>query len=60
VAVNPKDSFMATVSAMALMGVAGQIAAEKSNGRPGILQINFLDALYQLSEEEFLNMVRIS
>ena len=60
VAVNPKDGFMATVSAMALMGVAGQIAAEKSKGRPGILQINFLDALYQLTEEEFLNLVRIS
>jgi hydroxyethylthiazole kinase len=45
-AVEP-DPFRATVSAMAIMGIAGEIAAERSPG-PGSLQANFIDALYAL------------
>jgi hydroxyethylthiazole kinase len=42
-----RDHFMATVAAMAVMGIAGEIAAEISAG-PGSLQVNFLDALHNL------------
>ena len=35
---------------MAVMGIAGEIAAEKADG-PGTLQLHFLDALYNLDEE---------
>ena len=49
VAVNPADPFLATVSAMALMGIAGEKAAQYSAG-PGSLQMNFLDQLYQLTD----------
>ena len=51
-AVNPANPFEATVAAMALMGIAGEIAAEKSAG-PGSLQLHFLDALYTITEKEF-------
>ena len=36
---------------MAVMGIAGEIAAEKSAG-PGSLQVQFLDALYNLTAGE--------
>lgn len=41
----------ATAQAMAVMGIAGQMAAEKSQG-PGSLQVAFNDVLYGLSEED--------
>ena len=44
-AVNP-DYFTATTAAMAVMGIAGEIAAEKAQG-PASLQVHFLDALVQ-------------
>ncbi|MFI2741138.1 hydroxyethylthiazole kinase [Zhouia sp. PK063] len=37
----------ACAAAMAVMGIAGEVAAQKSNG-PGSLQMNFLDTLYLL------------
>lgn len=49
----------AVASAMALLGVAGELAEKESNG-PGSLQVNLLDKLYSLTEEEFSNHVRIS
>ncbi len=46
------DSLLtAGVAGMAIMSAAGGLAAEKSAG-PGSLQVNFLDALYNLSEED--------
>ncbi|HSQ34536.1 MAG TPA: hydroxyethylthiazole kinase, partial [Candidatus Binatia bacterium] len=42
-AVDP-DPFTATVSAMAVMGIAGEMAAEKAKG-PASMQVGFLDAL---------------
>ena len=42
--------FLAAAHAMAVMGIAGEIAAEKSNG-PGSLQLNFLDTLYRLDKQ---------
>jgi len=50
VAVEP-DRFLATTAAMAVMGIAGEIAAEKSAG-PGSLQVHFLDALHNLDAGE--------
>ncbi len=47
-----QNSFDAAVHAMAVMGVAGEIAAEQARG-PGSLQANFLDTLYTLKEGEF-------
>ncbi|MBM4271867.1 MAG: hydroxyethylthiazole kinase [Deltaproteobacteria bacterium] len=41
----------AAAQAMAVMGIAGEIAVEKSPG-PGSLQVHFLDALHRLSEQD--------
>ncbi len=49
-AVNP-DMFAASVHAMVVMGICGEIAAEKAEG-PGTLQLHFYDALYNLDEEQ--------
>ncbi|TKG96898.1 hydroxyethylthiazole kinase [Puteibacter caeruleilacunae] len=45
-----EDTFLATVAAMTAMGIAGEIATEKSSG-PGSMQMNFLDMLYALTGE---------
>ena len=47
-AVNPALE-MAAAHAMAVMGIAGEIAAETAKG-PASLQLNFIDTLYLLSE----------
>jgi len=49
-AVN-RDLGMAAAHAMAVMGIAGEIGAEISAG-PAALQMNFIDALYNLSEKD--------
>lgn len=41
----------AAAHTMAIMGITGELAAKKSSG-PGSLQINFIDQLYNLSEQE--------
>lgn len=48
----------AAAGAMAVMGIAGEIAAEGSKG-PGSLQVAFLDTLYRLSEEDMKERLRI-
>ena len=48
-AVNPEYQ-RAAAHAMAVMGIAGEIAAKTARG-PGSLQVNFIDALYLLSED---------
>jgi hydroxyethylthiazole kinase len=48
-AINPAHE-MAAAHAMAVMGIAGEIAAENAKG-PASLQINFIDTLYQLTEK---------
>ncbi len=45
------DFFEAATHAMAVMGIAGEIAAEKQ-AAPGSLQLNFLDALYLINESD--------
>lgn len=57
-AVNPDNPFEATLSAMALMGIAGEMAAEKSSG-PGTLQLHLLDALYNITEEDFQQRLKL-
>ena len=57
-AVNPSP-LLATAHAMAVMGIAGEIAAERSPG-PGSLQVQFLDALYLLKREDIEARLRIT
>lgn len=56
-AVNPSP-FHAAIQAMAVMGIAGEIAAERSQG-PGSLQLNFLDVLYGLQESDLSQRLRV-
>ena len=51
------DPLHGTFSAMAVMGIAGEMAAEKAEG-PGSLQLSFLDALYNLSEYDISSRLR--
>jgi len=57
-AVN-KNMLEATAHAMAVMSIAGEIAAEKSAG-PGTMQMNFLDVLYSLSKEDIENRLKLT
>jgi hydroxyethylthiazole kinase len=56
-AVN-KNFALATAEAMAIMGIAGEMAAEQSLG-PGSLQIHFLDALYRLTESDIKSRLKV-
>jgi hydroxyethylthiazole kinase len=47
------------LAATAVFGIAGEIAAEQSKG-PGSLQLNILDALYQLDETTLKARLKIS
>ncbi|MGF1923859.1 MAG: hydroxyethylthiazole kinase [Bacteroidia bacterium] len=49
----------AVAAAMSLLGISGELAAIQSSGA-GSLQINILDKLYNITEEEFLNRIRLS
>jgi hydroxyethylthiazole kinase len=55
-AVNPVIA-EAAAQAMAVMGIAGEIAAEDCPG-PGSLQVRFLDALYRLSKSDIEGRLR--
>jgi len=48
---------LAAAEAMAVMGIAGEMAAEVAQG-PGSLQVRFLDALYRMSEEDIRRLLR--
>jgi hydroxyethylthiazole kinase len=48
----------AALGGMALMGVAGELAALRAEG-PGSLQVHFYDILHNLTREEFLETVRL-
>jgi hydroxyethylthiazole kinase len=47
----------AAAQAMAVMGIAGEIAAADAPG-PGSLQVRFLDILYRLSENDIANRLK--
>lgn len=51
--------FDATVGAMAVMGVAGDLAAERALG-PGTFQLHFLDALYRLDDSDIAGRLKMS
>jgi len=53
-----KSAFAATAYAMAVMGIAGEMAAEVAAG-PGSLQTHFLDDLYGLSEDDISRRLKI-
>lgn len=54
-----ENNMLASASAMAIMGIAGELAAEKAAG-PGSMQMHFIDALYAISEKEIKNKLQIS
>ena len=56
-AVNP-DLMAAATHAMAVMGVAGELAARKADG-PGTMQLHFLDTLYNLTAETLAELAKI-
>ncbi len=56
-AVQP-DAHLATCAAMALMGVAGEVAARNTEG-PATLQAGFLDLLYKMDATTFTETVHI-
>jgi hydroxyethylthiazole kinase len=56
-AVNP-DPFKAAAHAMAVLGIAGEMAAERSPG-PGSLQVHLLDALYLLAESDIRDRLQM-
>lgn len=53
------EPFDAVCAAMAMFGICGELAAERSDG-PGSLQVSLLDKLYTLSQTEFANRIRMS
>lgn len=55
-AVN-SDTFEAALHAMALMGVAGELAAKNAAG-PGSLLTGFVDVLYNITGDELVNRVK--
>jgi hydroxyethylthiazole kinase len=56
-AVNPSP-FRAAAHAMAVMGIAGEMAAEGAAG-PGSLQVRFLDVLYALREKDIADRLKL-
>jgi hydroxyethylthiazole kinase len=53
-----RDPFRAAVHGLTALGVAGEIAAERSAG-PGSLQLQILDALHLLDEAAITDRARI-
>jgi hydroxyethylthiazole kinase len=52
------DPLSATTAAMAVMGIAGEMAAEKSAGT-GSMQVNFLDELHNLKGEDVESRLKL-
>ncbi len=52
-----EDKLQAAASAMAVMGIAAEMAAEKATG-PGTLQLHMLDAFYNMSEDDVKKKLR--
>ncbi|MDH6252715.1 hydroxyethylthiazole kinase [Chryseobacterium sp. H1D6B] len=48
----------AVAAAMALIGIAGELAVQGSKG-PGSLQVNLIDKLYNMTEAEFTSSLKI-
>ena len=52
------DPLVATVAALAVLGVAGEVAAERAEG-PGTLQLHLLDALHSMDERTLAARARV-
>ncbi len=52
-----KDYTRAAFSAMVVMGIAGEVASQKSPG-PGSFQLHFLDALYSLNDNDIKSLIK--
>jgi hydroxyethylthiazole kinase len=52
------NPFLAAAGAMAVMGIAGEIARDASDG-PASLRMHFLDALYNLDEKTVAARLRV-
>jgi hydroxyethylthiazole kinase len=52
------NRFEAATHAMAIMGIAGELAAGRSEGT-GSMQINFLDELYKISGKEIMDFLKV-
>ncbi len=53
------DMHLATTSAMAIMGIAGDMSEAISKG-PGTFQVNFLDSLHQLTPDNIKDKVKLN
>ncbi|GAB3892393.1 hydroxyethylthiazole kinase [Spirosoma agri] len=53
------DYFQAATHAMAVMGIAGELAAEQKSA-PGSLQVNFLDALHELTAATITDRLQLT
>ena len=53
------DYFSAATHAMAVMGIAGELAAAEKPS-PGSLQVNFLDTLYELTETTISDRLQLT
>ncbi|MCW8858694.1 MAG: hydroxyethylthiazole kinase [Deltaproteobacteria bacterium] len=51
------NPLLAAAHTMAVMGICGEIAAERASG-PGSLQMHFIDSLYQLSEQQIVDHLK--
>lgn len=58
IAVVP-NTIEAVAAAMSLLAVSGELAAKNVQG-PGSLQVALLDKLYNITEQEFFNTIRIT
>jgi hydroxyethylthiazole kinase len=54
-----EDRLQAVAASMALLSIAGEIAAKMAEG-PGSLQVKLLDKLYNISESEFHDHLKIT
>ncbi|REC46853.1 hydroxyethylthiazole kinase [Chryseobacterium pennipullorum] len=53
-----EDKVQGVAAAMALLGIAGELAFLESKG-PGSLQVSLIDKLYNITEEEFTQHLKI-
>lgn len=51
------DNFEATIAAVALLSIAGELAQRNANG-PGTLQLHLLDILYSIDENTFKTVLK--
>lgn len=57
VAVHAHNPFEASLHAMAVMGIAGEMAAQQTKG-PGSLLTHFIDTLYTLTETQLIDTLK--